>query len=195
MGDGGCYVGWPHSNPNDIQVFTVEVDERPVEDNYLTYKVGHSQSGNTNGFVPDRDLLFVKQMKESRVRITYYDQVSMMSIGSAGACSWNVLLCDSDGDKCASCEAGAISSDLFENDKSPHTDHYFKLMQGYCDNVPPGSYHIKVEAGSTAKFVGPDYAGDHECHTGGLKHTDKPKEAGNTNHFYMEALEVPTGVL
>ena len=57
--NGNCYTGWSNTD-TAIEVFTLEVDERPLTDRYFNWVNGNSKHGNQNGLILDRVLNFDK---------------------------------------------------------------------------------------------------------------------------------------
>jgi len=178
--NGECYTGWSNTDAA-IEVFTLEVDERPLTDRYFNWVNGNSKHDNQNGLIPDRVLNFDKIESDSRLRIAYYDNLRMLTANKA--CSWDVVLCI-DGANCGSCSSGRISGDIYNS--VAQNDHGFHVIEGYCDNVPAGSHTLKIDGGSTTTHVG-GYSGG-GCYTGW-------DTAGGGNHFHMEVLEIPSSLL
>lgn len=158
-----CYTGWA---PTGSAQFVLEAEEHLVEDPYLTSITGRSTStagsSGVDALVPGRALSFEKLHQDSRIRISYYD--NMRAMPSTAHCSWSVFV---DGQECPS---GPIKTSLYQGGED--NDHYFHTLVGSCEGLSAGPHSLTVSVHSNSLA---------SCYSGW---------DGSKQHFYLEAFEV-----
>ena len=100
--------------------------------------------------IKSRVLSFSKAKKDTKIRISYTDNLRV--IGSSKACRWEIRV---DGN---SCPNQALIYDYYAN--KDDNIHRSRTVVGYCSGVAAGSHRIGIWVGNT-----PGYSGSN-CYTG-----------------------------
>jgi hypothetical protein len=169
-----CLTGYAGQN------FVFEAREVEAEDKrWSMLQQNGPLSAVSDGLVKARLLFFNKQGKDSRVLVSYHDNLqvkrrSKKVKGFMASCRWELKI---DG---ASCPSGGISGSISVADNMALPAHGHTLS-GFCDGLKQGEHRLEVFVSPTPGFEGSS------CITGW---SNMP--SGQGQNWLLEARELPT---
>jgi hypothetical protein len=143
-----CYTGWHDKPHRKGGSWVMDAREIPIRSLVHGTTQHGPADGRDSGFVAKRTLAFTKKNDDTKLRLTYMD--NMRVYGNGKACYWEIRV---DGKPCPS---GVIRGD--RHNSGSENPHRFHSIIGYCDKIRKGSRQVSV-------FVG-QVAGGSDCYTG-----------------------------
>ncbi len=104
----------------------------PVGPPHIAYVSGSTEDGTDNGYVSGRDLVFTKLGADSRLRITYSDNLRVL--GANSAAKWEIYL---DGAPLSS----SLKTSLYVDTGLMHRQ---STLVGYATGVAAGAHELRV---------------------------------------------------